>query len=111
LSTYASSSSTCGTTSASSLSVSVSNSSCVDCSASTSCGGLSGGANSYGGSMSIIYVGAYAWSFSNGGGRLSSISFCNSTHMELLSVSVASSSYHDSKSISRKRVANCLLLP
>ena len=58
------SSSTCEATSASGVSVLVRDSACSNCSALSTCGLNSFAANSYGGSMSVLYVGAYAWSYS-----------------------------------------------
>jgi hypothetical protein len=63
--------STCGLSAASQISVNVSGSRCSNCSAmSTSSGddfsGGSRGANTHGGSMSILHVGAYSWSSSRG---------------------------------------------
>lgn len=60
------SSSICGATAAAEVSVVVKDAACYNCSAVTSSLFSSFGANSYGGSMSFLYVGAYAWSSSNG---------------------------------------------
>jgi hypothetical protein len=90
LSFLANSSSLCGTTTASGLSVSVSNASSSNCSAVTmNIGGQSLGANSYGGSMSVVYIGAYAWSYSDA--ALSS-SACGATTASGVSVSVSNAS-------------------
>jgi hypothetical protein len=84
------SSSTCGETSASASSIDVSNSSCFTCSAvtmtTTSGGKFSDGANSYGGSMSVLYVGAYSWSYSEG---VSSNSTCGGTSADGVSIHVS----------------------
>ncbi len=86
-----SSSSRCEATSASGLSVQVNNSACRNCSASSINRGASTfGANSYGGSMSVLYVGAYAWSFSNGESSITSSS-CEATHASGVSVQVSKS--------------------
>ncbi len=62
-SSFGDSSSTCGSTVASGLRVHVQNTTSVDSRASTtSSGDGSYGANSYGGSMSVLHVGAYSWS-------------------------------------------------
>jgi hypothetical protein len=58
------SSSVCGATSASEVSVNVSNAPCYNCSALTISGSDSFQANAYGGSMRVVHVGATAWSFS-----------------------------------------------
>jgi hypothetical protein len=89
LSKRASSRSACGATIASGVSVSVSNSPSSNCSAETTTRrGGSNGANSYGGSMSVVYVGAYAWSLSE---RASSSSTCGATTASGVSVSVNNS--------------------
>jgi hypothetical protein len=62
LSNLVSSSSTCGATSASGVSVHVSSSGCSNCRASTNSVRDSNGANSYGGSISASYIGAYSYS-------------------------------------------------
>ena len=86
-----SSSSKCEATSASSVSVQVSDSVCWNCSAlSTSGGGGSFGANSYGGSMSVLYVGAYSWSFGLAASSNSS-SRCEATSASGVSVQVSDS--------------------
>jgi hypothetical protein len=82
-------SSMCGKTSASGVSLQVSDYLCLSCSASSSSGGNSFGANSYGGSMSVLYVGAYAWSFSFA--VFSSSSRCEATSTSGVSVQVSDS--------------------
>ncbi len=83
----AASSSACGSTTASGVTVSVSNAPSFNCSAVTTTSlGLSFGANSYGGSMSVVYVGAYAWSYSS---AASSSSACGLTTAIGVSVSVS----------------------
>ncbi len=95
------SSSACGTTTASGVSVSVSNAPCSNCSAvTTASGGPSDGANSYGGSMSVVYVGAYAWNSAMG--LSTSTSFCDLTQTSELSISINTSTFSDSLSLSRK---------
>jgi hypothetical protein len=72
--------STCGATNVSELSVNVGNLVCSNCSSLSTIGGkFSNGANSYGGSMSILYVGAYSWSWSDGVSSNSSITCGNTT--------------------------------
>jgi hypothetical protein len=97
------SSSTCGSTSGSGVNVSVSNSTCFNCSAITTCYQNSNPANAYGGSMSVVHVGAYAWSFAaEGSFRLSSRSYSNSTRVINLSFSIANSSMLLTKASSSK---------
>ncbi len=82
-----SSSSVCGATIVSGLSVSVSNTLCSN-STVTSSGSL--GANSYGGSMSVVHIGTYAWSASpSSSSSFSSSSACGETSASSLSVSVS----------------------
>jgi hypothetical protein len=95
------SASLCGTTTASGVSVSVSNAPSSNCSgATTLIGGSSSGANSYGGSMSILYIGAYAWSMGLGTGSASS--YCDLTRATGLSILINTSSFFDSLALSRK---------
>jgi hypothetical protein len=96
------SSSTCGETSASGLSVSVDNAPCFNCSAVTIRLGRSHGANAYGGSMSVSHVGAYAWSLSSSGSRVASVSVCGPTLAVSLVISILNSSFSKSNSVSRK---------
>jgi hypothetical protein len=85
-------SSMCGATSVSDLSVHVSGSTCTNCSAlSSASGGYSYGANSYGGSMSVMHVGAYSWSLSNAASSTSSSSMCGATLASDVSVHVSGS--------------------
>ena len=87
----ASSNSTCGATAANEVSVHVSGSACSNCSAlSTTSGGGSYGANSYGGSMSLMHVGAYSWSRGNDVYSNSS-STCEATAANEVSVHVSDS--------------------
>jgi hypothetical protein len=72
------------------LSVLVSDSVCWNCSVLSTSGRVSAGANSYGGSMSVLYVGAYAWSRSNADSSSSS-SRCEATTASGLSVQVSDS--------------------
>jgi hypothetical protein len=89
-----SSSSMCGATSARGLSVHVSDSACSNCRALSTSGARSNGANSYGGSMSVLYVGAYAWSLSQADSSSSS-SMCGATSASGLSVHVSDSACLD----------------
>ena len=102
----ASSSSTCGSTSASGVSVSVSNSPSSSCSAVTSSNAFgSYGANTYGGSMSVVYIGAYAWSVSAGSSLVTSHSHCDSTLTVGLSLLIKNSTFCDSSAISLRTFA------
>jgi len=100
-----SSSSTSGLTTASGVSVSISNVNSSNCSAASypvANNGASWGVNSYGGSMSVVYIGAYAWS--NAGGAQdssSSSSICGTTNVTSLVVSISSSKFADSSAGSR----------
>ena len=105
-----SSSSTSGLTTASGVSVSISNVNSSNCSAASyplaNNKGASWGVNSYGGSMSVIYIGAYAWSSAAGipGGEeesRSSSSVCGTTNVTSLVVSISSSTFADSSAGSR----------
>lgn len=101
-----SSSSTSGSTTASGVSVSISNVNSSDCSATSypvaSSTGAILGVNSYGGSMSVIYIGAYAWSSAAGGQQEStSSSVCGTTNVTSLVVSISSSTFADSSAGSR----------
>ena len=89
--------STCGSTSASGIRVRVQNTTSVDSRASTTTSGDSNGANSYGGSMSVLHVGAYAWSFSY---ATNSISTCGATTARDVSVYVNASGYSNCSAIS-----------
>ena len=84
------SSSMCEATTASGVSVHVSDSGCSNCSALTTSSSQSLGANSYGGSMSVLYVGAYAWSWSAAASSSSS-SMCEATTASGVSVHVSDS--------------------
>ena len=85
-----------GSTTASGVLVSISDVNSSDCSATTT---GSQGANSYGGSMSV-YIGAYAWSLSKGSWS-SSQSFCGTTDVSGLVVSISSSRLANSSAVSR----------
>ncbi len=87
-----SSSSTSGSTTAGGVLVSVSDVNSSDCSA-TATGQV--GANSYGGSMSI-YIGSYAWSFTQG----SSFSSTSLSDVSGLVVSISSSRLANSSAVS-----------
>ena len=105
-SSTASSSSTCEATSVSGVSVQVSDSGCSNCSAVSSSPETSNGANSYGGAMSALYVGAYSYSFSLGALRISCTASVTNTHAHLLSITIKRSSFQNSMALS----SECYLL-
>ena len=94
--------SSCGTTSASGLNVSVRSAPCFNCSAETTSGEASLQANSYGGSMSAVYIGGYALSFASGDVDRVSVSSCQLTRVVGLSVSISLSAIQQSKAVTRK---------
>jgi hypothetical protein len=86
------SNSTCETTTSSDVSVRVSGSGCVNCIAISTSEYKSHGANSYGGSMSVLHVGAYSWSLSDKTDSNSdSNSTCKATSASDVSVHVSGS--------------------
>jgi hypothetical protein len=104
-------SSSSGATSASGVSVNISDAPCSNCSALATSGGNSYQANAYGGSMSVVYIGSRAWSFAViGSFRLVSSSFCNSTWAIDLAVSIADSTTLLTKAVSSKCCRICLCL-
>ena len=95
--------STCGATNASVVTVHISDSNCSHCSASTS-GGLSYGANTYGGSISAAYIGAFAYSFAfRGDLHYFSNSSVETTHVETLSITINNATINNSQAISGER--------
>ncbi len=93
------SSSICARTYATEISVHVSNSSCYNCSALISSGKCHG-ANSYGGSLSVLYIGAYAWSLANGLIHGISTSACGESIANEVSVHVSSSECSNCRALS-----------
>jgi hypothetical protein len=99
--TSSSSSSRCEATSASGVSVHVSDSACSNCSAlSTSGGSGSFGANSYGGSMSVLYVGAFSYSLAEGEFRFLSRSVVGATRVYGLSITIKNATISDAEAVS-----------
>jgi hypothetical protein len=92
--------STCEATSVSGVSVHVSDSGCSNCSAVSSSLGDSHGANSYGGAMSVLFVGAYSWSFSVGSYEMRCGAYVGSTLVHLLSITIKGSSFQNSMALS-----------
>jgi hypothetical protein len=82
----AGSSSSCGATRAQNVRVTISSASCTDCSAVSNSNNIRG-SSSYGGSISAVHIGAYAWSSSVGAGNSSST--CEATHANGVSVSIS----------------------
>ena len=103
-SSSSSSSSTSGSTTAGGVLVSINNVNTSDCSATAT--GFNG-ANSYGGSMSV-YIGAYTWSLAEGS-SFSSLSYCGTTDVSGLVVSISSSRLANSSAVSRT-FSQCLLV-
>ena len=101
-----SSSSECEATTVSSVSVQVSDSGCSNCRAESSSLRTSSGANSYGGAMSVLYVGSYSRSGSNGASQQSSTASVATTHVHLLSITINRSSFQNSMALS----SECYLL-
>jgi hypothetical protein len=95
-------------TSVSGVSVQVSDSGCSNCSA-VSSSNSSAGANSYGGAMSVLYVGVYSFSGSRGGAaeKIQSTSLVSTTQVNMLSIAIKNSSFDDSTALSGKcRLSN-----
>ena len=97
-----SSSSTSGSTTASGVNVSISDVNSSNCNATTS---AFNGANSYGGSMSAVYIGAYTWSFTDPiaspcDSEPSTLSNCSTTDVRGLVVSISSSRLANSSAVS-----------
>jgi hypothetical protein len=102
-STSTNSHSTCGATNTSVVTVRISDSNFSHCSASTS-GGLSYGANTYGGSLSAAYIGAFAYSFAfRGDLHYFSNSSVETTHVETLSITINNATINNSQAISGER--------
>jgi hypothetical protein len=99
------SSSMCGATSASGVSVHVSSSGCSNCSASTTSEVVSYGSNSYGGSISASYIGAYSYSFANGKFSVSSRSSVETTSVADFSIMIIGATIADSMALSGERSA------
>ncbi len=99
------SSSSCGSTTASGMNISVSNAPSSNSSAATTMiNSYSGGTNSYGGSMSVVYVGAYAYSSLGGSTDAVSESYCDSTLAIGLFLLISNSTFAESLAISRKLI-------
>jgi hypothetical protein len=96
----AGSNSTCEATNVIGLSVAVSDSGCSNCRAVSSATVLSSGANSYGGAMSVLFVGAYSWSFSLGAPQMSCSALVTKTRVYLLSITIKGSNFQNSMALS-----------
>jgi hypothetical protein len=98
-------------TSASLVSVSVSNTPCSNCSALTTSGFFSNQANAYGGSISVVQVGAYAWSTAFVGSfSFFSRSYSDTTWVTDLSVFIADAATLLTKAFSSKCLQFCACL-
>jgi hypothetical protein len=98
--------STSGLTSASGVSVFISNVNSSDCSATTT--GVRG--DTFGGAMSVAYIGAYAWSYAlTSTTSTSSSSACGTTNVTGLVVSISSSMFANSFAASRTFHIFCVL--
>jgi hypothetical protein len=80
------------------VSVQVSDSGCSNCSAVSN--SVRFGANSYGGAMSALYVGAYSYSGSYGAVDMSCSASVTNTHAHLLSITIKRSSFQNSMALS-----------
>jgi hypothetical protein len=92
-----SSSSTCEATNVNGVLVQIGDSGCSNCSAVSRCEQFSHGANSYGGAMSVLYVGAYSWSRSN---AAYSSSKCEATNLSGVLVQVNNSGCSNCSAVS-----------
>ncbi len=92
--------SSCETTAASNLTVLVGNVSCVNCFATVESNQSSIGADAFGGAISALFVGGYAWSFDGVIGGGSQISKVGKIHVQNSRVSVISSSFINCSAIS-----------
>ena len=101
----ASSSSTCGATSVSGVSVHVSSSGCTNCRALTTSARFSNGANSYGGSISASYIGAYSYSASLGKLDARSLSSVGTTRVVDFSITIIDATIDGTMALSGERVA------
>jgi len=88
-----------GSTTASGVRVSISDVNSSNCSASTT--GSPEGANAYGGSMSVVYIGAYARSRCDIYATSHSLSECGKTDVSDLVLSMSSSRFAHSSAVSR----------
>jgi hypothetical protein len=93
----------CGSTSAIGISANIKNTPCSNCSAMSTSGYFSYSANAHGGSMSVVHVGAYAWSSTViGSFKILSRVICNSTWVSDLSIFIVDSSMVLTEAISSK---------
>jgi hypothetical protein len=103
------SSSTCQETSSYFVNVSVAFASCFDCCAVTNITTKSIGANSNGGSIDAVHIGAYSWSWTQGGlFQSESQSFCNFNNVRNLAVFISRSAIARSMAIISKCQRSCL---
>ena len=93
------SSSKCEATNVSGVSVQVNNSGCTNCSAVSSTQRQSNGGNSYGGAMSVLFVGAYSYSLSDGGSQMTCDSSVAATRVSFFSIAMTNSSFQHSMAL------------
>jgi hypothetical protein len=98
LTASSSSSSMCGATNASGVSVHVSDSGCSNCSALSTSVRDSFGANSYGGSIGI-YIGSLSYSFAAGEFMFLSSSVVETTQVHRLSITIQNSTIADTEAL------------
>jgi hypothetical protein len=101
----AASSSTCGATNVRGVSVHVSSLGCSNCRALTTSGSDSLGANSYGGSISASYIGAYSYSFSLGQIEAVCRSSVGATRVLDFSITIIRATIADTMALSSEQVA------
>ena len=102
-----SSSSMCGATSASGVSVHVSGSACSNCSALSTSGSDSFGANSYGGSISASYIGSLSYSFAVGEFLFLSTSLVEAVRVHRLSITLKNSTIVDTEALIGEYCSTC----
>ncbi len=101
-----------GTTTVIGASISVSDTSCYNCSAVTGSGAIDGsvGGSSHGGAMSAVYIGSYVWSIAAGDTyEGDSSSFCDFTRVIGLVVSISTSVINDAMALSSELFVPCSL--
>jgi hypothetical protein len=87
------------------VSVHVSSSGCTNCRALTTSARFSNGANSYGGSISASYIGAYSYSASLGKLDARSLSSVGTTRVVDFSIAIIDATIDDTMALSGERVA------
>ena len=86
----------CESTIASNVAVVVSNAPCFSCSVSATAGGFfRGSANVFGGSMNVMFVGSFAWSYNVAQLSRTIVSSCGATTANNIAVGVSNASCHE----------------